>query len=234
MADLEIAVTSASAAAAALAHGADRVELCIALELGGVTPPQAAIDATLEVCAQTHVLVRSRPGDFVYEAEEVDQMCREAAALTRQGVAGVVVGALRPDGRLNLDTIARISDAARAVRPDVAITVHRAIDSSDDPVNAVTDLVSSGLGVIRILTSGGAAAAGDARSTIVGMVAAADGRIQIMAGGGVTLAAIPDLLGAGVDAVHMSAKRKTGGHFTLDPELVEAARALMSDQTERI
>jgi copper homeostasis protein len=65
------------------------------------------------------------------------------------------------------------------------------------------------------------------------MVAAADGRIQIMAGGGVTLAAIPDLLGAGVDAVHMSAKRKTRGHFTLDPELVESARTLMSDQNER-
>lgn len=227
MPELEIAVTSASAAAAAMTRGADRVELCVALEIGGVTPSQALIDATLEACADTHVLVRSRPGDFVYAADEVAQMCREAATITAQGVTGVVIGALRPDGRLDLDTIVRIADAARAVRPDVAITVHRAVDSSSDPVLAVADLVASDLRATRVLTSGGAEAAGDGIATIAGMVAAAEGRIQIMSGGGVTLATIPALVAVGVDAVHMSAKRPCRDFFEVDPELVAEARMLV-------
>lgn len=228
MTALEIAVTTASAAGAALAGGADRVELCTALELGGVTPSQAAIEATLEVCADTHVLVRARPGDFLYDTDEITQMAREAATVTAQGAAGVVVGALRPDGRLDLDAIARIVGAARTVRPDVAVTVHRAVDAAIDPVAAVTDLVGSGLGITRVLTSGGATAAGDGMATIAGMVDAADGRIEVMSGGGVTLATIPALVAVGVDAVHMSAKRPHRDHFTLDHRLVEAASSLIA------
>jgi len=224
---LEIAVTSAAAAAAAIAHGADRVELCTALEVGGVTPSQATVDATLAVCADTHVLVRSRPGDFVYDADEIAQMASDAAAIAEQGAAGVVIGALRPDGRLDLDAITRMGDAARAARPDVAITVHRAIDACISHVGGVEDLLGSGLPITRILTSGGAAAAGEGVVTIADMVGAAGGRIQIMAGGGVTLATIPALVAAGVDAVHMSAKRSRRDHFTMDPELVEAAGALV-------
>lgn len=221
-------MTAASAAGVARVRGADRVELCAALELGGVTPSQAVVDATLEVCAQTHVLVRSRPGDFVYAADEIAQMALEAAAVTAQGAAGVVIGALCSDGRLDLDAIARIADAARTVRPDVAVTVHRAVDAAVDPVAAITDLIDSGIGVVRVLTSGGAVSAGAGIATIASMVAAGKGRIQIMSGGGVTLAAIPALVAAGVDAVHMSAKRPCRDHFVLDPELVEAASTLIA------
>jgi copper homeostasis protein len=227
--DLEIAVTSASAARVAIARGADRVELCTALELGGVTPSQAVIDATLEVCVDTHVLVRGRPGDFVYDADEVIQMARDAAAVTAQGVAGVVIGALDSDGRLDLNTIARIADAARGARSDVVVTVHRAIDASTHPVAAVADLAGSDLAIARVLTSGGAAAAGDGIATIEGMLTAAGGRIQIMSGGGVTLASSPALVAVGVDAVHMSAKRSRRDHFTLDPGLVEAASSLIAE-----
>lgn len=225
-------MTSAPAAGIALARGADRVELCTALEVGGVTPSQALIDATLEVCAETHVLVRLRPGDFVYDADEVAQMSRYATTITNQGAAGVVIGALRTDGRLDLDTIGRLAGAARAVRPDVAVTVHRAVDAGGDPVAAVRDLMASGLGVVRVLTSGGAASAGKGIATIANMVAAAEGRIQIMSGGGVTLAAIPALVAAGVDAVHLSAKRPRRDHFVLDPELVSAARTLIAPSAE--
>lgn len=225
---LEIAVTTASAAGAALAGGADRVELCTALELGGVTPSQAVVEATLEVGIGTHVLVRARAGDFVYDTDEITQMAREATIVTAQGAAGVVVGALRQDGRLDLEAIARIAGAARTARSDVAVTVHRAVDAGIDPVAAVTELRGSGLNVTRVLTSGGAVAAGDGIATIAGMVAAADGGIEIMAGGGVTVATIPALVAAGVDAIHMSAKRPRRDHFTLDHRLVEAARSLIA------
>ncbi|MET0475557.1 MAG: copper homeostasis protein CutC [Mycobacterium sp.] len=225
---LEIAVTSASAAMTAIARGADRIELCSALELGGVTPPEAVIDAALEGGVETHVLVRARPGDFVYDGDEVAQMEREAATIASQGAAGVVIGALRPDGRLDLAAIARIAGAARTARPGVAITVHRAVDSSADPVAAIGDLVGAGLGIGRVLTSGGAAAAGDGIATIAGMIAASDGNLEIMSGGGVTLSSIPGLVAAGVDAVHMSAKRRLRDHFVLDPQLVAAASALLA------
>src|SRR4051794_35655447 len=140
---LEIAVTTASAAAAALAGGADRVELCTALEIGGVTPSQTVLQGTPEGGIGPHLLGRARAGDFVYDTDEIAQMAREAAIVTAQGAAGVVVGALRPDGRLDLDAIARIVGAARTVRPDVAVTVHRAVDAGIDPVAAVTDLMGS-------------------------------------------------------------------------------------------
>jgi copper homeostasis protein len=105
--------------------------------------------------------------------------------------------------------------------------VHRAVDASADPIGAVDDLLDAGLPVTRILTSGGADAAGDAAATIAAMVAGAGRRIQIMAGGGVTTATIPDLLAAGVDAIHLSAKRSRRDHFVLDSEVVAAARALV-------
>jgi copper homeostasis protein len=223
---LEIAVTSHTAAATALALGADRVELCSALELGGVTPSQALVEATLEAGGPTHVLVRSRPGDFVYATDDVQLMCREARAVVRAGAAGVVIGALTPAGELDLAAITAMADAARTVRPDVEITVHRAIDASADPVRCAEALAASGLAPTRLLTSGGAEAVGDALDVVRAMVAAA-GPIQVMAGGGVTPAVIPALLGTGVAAVHLSAKRTVREHWELDPAVAAAAVAAM-------
>ncbi|HEY0248079.1 MAG TPA: copper homeostasis protein CutC [Gryllotalpicola sp.] len=220
---LEIAVTSDAAAAVAVAQGADRVELCVALELGGVTPSQGLVEATLDTGAETHVLVRSRPGDFVYDAEEIALMAREAAAIARAGAAGVVIGALTPAGGLDLAAIGAMADAARTVRPDIVITIHRAVDASTDPMRAASALAASGLAPTRILSSGGREAAGDGAATLAGMVAAA-GPIQVMAGGGVTIASIPTLLSAGVAAVHLSAKRRIGDHLALDAGLVASAR----------
>ena len=221
---LEIAVTAPTAAATALALGADRVELCSALELGGVTPSQALLEAALEAGGETHVLVRSRPGDFVYAADEVELMRREARAVVRAGAAGVVIGALTPAGELDLEAIAAIADAAREARSDVQITVHRAIDASADPVRCAAALATSPLAPTRLLTSGGAEAVGDALDVVRAMVAAA-GPVQVMAGGGVTPAVIPALLGVGVAAVHLSAKRTVREHWELDPAVAAAARA---------
>ncbi|MFC4242335.1 copper homeostasis protein CutC [Gryllotalpicola reticulitermitis] len=223
---LEIAVTSDLAAALAQAHGADRVELCTALELGGVTPSQAAIEATVETGAQTHVLVRCRAGDFVYDDDEVRLMCREAADVVRAGAAGVVIGALDAAGELDLAAIERMADAARSARSDVSVTVHRAIDASADPVRSAARAAASAVRATRILTSGGRPSAGDAVDVITRMVAAA-GAVQVMAGGGVTVDAIPRLTAAGVAAVHLSAKRRERDHWSLDPAIVAAARAAL-------
>ncbi|WP_022882553.1 copper homeostasis protein CutC [Gryllotalpicola ginsengisoli] len=228
---LEIAVAAPHAARIAVQHGADRVELSAALELGGVTPSQALVEQTLEACAETHVLVRCRAGDFVYDADEVALMRAEAAAVVRAGAAGVVIGALTPDGGLDLDATRAVADAALTVR-DVEITVHRAIDASRDPVRAAADLAHSALRPARILTSGGHEAAGEGAAVIAAMAQAAPG-IEIMAGGGVTAATIPTLLAAGAAAVHLSAKRRERDHLTIDAALVASARRAVDAHNAR-
>jgi copper homeostasis protein len=197
---LEIAVTSPAGARIALAGGADRVELCVALELGGVTPSQALVEAAVAAGLPVHVLVRCRPGDFRYDADEIALMTAEVRSVLAAGAAGVVVGALTGSGSLDTAAIRRWADAAGTAE----VTLHRAIDRSADPVAAAA--VAAELGLTRILTSGGAATAGAGVATIERMAAAAPG-IQVMAGGGVRTADIPALVAAGAAAVHLSAKR---------------------------
>lgn len=237
---LEIAVTSPAGAIVARDGGADRVELCVGLELGGLTPSQALVEATHETGIPAHALVRSRPGGFVYDDDEIDLMVREARTVLRSGAAGVVVGALRPDGSLDVEALARFVDAARSVSAAAEVTLHRAIDHAADPVAAVAALEA--LGFTRVLTSGAAPTAVAGAATITRMVAAA-GAVQVMAGAGVTPADVPALVATGAAAVHLSAKRPApdsahagvpmGGaddgsaHFLTDLDVVRAARAAL-------
>uniref|UniRef100_A0AAU2VLL1 PF03932 family protein CutC n=1 Tax=Streptomyces sp. NBC_00008 TaxID=2903610 RepID=A0AAU2VLL1_9ACTN len=238
---LEIAVTSPAGARAARENGADRVELCTALELGGLTPSAALVEAVAAVGLPVQVLVRCRPGDFVHDAEEIALMAAEVRSVIASGAAGVVIGALTADGALDTDAVARLAEAARASGRPVEVTLHRAVDQSADPVATAALLPS--LGLTRVLTSGGAPAAAEGLAVIGAMVAAAPG-VQVMAGGGVRLADIPALASAGVASVHLSAKTRAprrlgsswiplgaGGasaeqdtHFVTDPEVVAQAR----------
>lgn len=232
---LEIAVGSARDAGVAGAAGADRVELCAALELGGVTSSIAEIEAAVATGIPVSVLVRSRPGGFVYDDSEKRIMLADARRALSAGAAGVVIGALTESGAVDLEFTRRMTDAVAATTPHAEITFHRAIDHSSDPVAAVAQLAA--LGITRILTSGKAAVARDGIALIRTM-AAIDGRPEIMVGGGVALDDIRLVLAAGVDAIHLSAKRivrgvtpgislgtqDAGTHFAVDPAIVRAAR----------
>lgn len=210
---LEIAVTSLAGARTALAEGADRVELCTALEIGGVTPSQGLTEAVVATGVPVHALVRARGGDFVYDDADLAVMEREVRTLVAAGVAGVVVGALQADGSLDVDTVVRLASAAReaaGVRPAelggprLDVTVHRAVDRAASPVDAVAALAS--LGVDRVLTSGGASRARDGlTSGVLPYMVAAAGGVEVMAGGGVRLDDVAALVEAGVAAVHLSA-----------------------------
>ncbi|OIH99793.1 MULTISPECIES: copper homeostasis protein CutC [unclassified Curtobacterium] len=234
---LEIAVTSPAGAVVARDGGADRVELCVGLELGGLTPSQALVEATHETGIPAHALVRCRPGGFVHTPDEIALMEREVRAVLRSGAAGVVVGALRADRTLDRDALRRFVDAARSVSATAEVTLHRAVDHAIDPVTAAATVAD--LGFTRVLTSGGAPTAAAGAVTIARMVEAA-GPVQVMAGAGVTPHDVPALVRAGVAAVHLSAKRPAadsahdgvpmGGaddgsaHFVTDAEVVAAAR----------
>ncbi|WP_227878495.1 copper homeostasis protein CutC [Arthrobacter dokdonensis] len=227
---LEIAVTGAAGARIAQNAGADRVELCSALELGGVTPSQGTVERVLAATGGgfgIHVLVRPRPGNFVYDADDVATAEAEAAALALQGVHGIVLGALDEARGIDIPTTQRLINAARSINPQMGITFHRALDHTLDPLGAIEVLAA--LEIDRVLTSGQAAAAGDGVEMLSAMVATARGRLEVMAGGGVTIAGLKALLcTTGVAAAHLSAKvpgRRAasasvslGSAATLDPD----------------
>ncbi|MFD4420938.1 copper homeostasis protein CutC [Agromyces sp. NPDC058484] len=233
---VEIAVQDVAGVRIALEEGAARVELCQALGVGGLTASAGLIEATVAAAAEAgttgfvHVLVRPRGGGFVYDADEFDTIARDIRTAVGLGADGVVVGALTESGELDLDAIARFIEAAG----DADVTVHRAVDASGRPLEAVAAV--AGLGVRRVLTSGGAA---DCRAglSMLQAMAAASGALEVMAGGGVRIPDIADLAAVGVDAVHLSARGTTtqggasgpGGGVTgfdvTDPGLVRAAVA---------
>jgi copper homeostasis protein len=234
---VEIAVQDVAGVRIALEAGAARVELCQALEVGGLTPSAALVEAAVEAAAAAsapafvHVLVRPRGGGFVYDADELDQVVRDIRFARALGAAGVVIGALTDAGALDRPAIERF----RAAADDVEVTVHRAVDAAADPLAAVASLM--GLGVQRVLTSGGASDCRSGLAALTAMVAATRGTLQIMAGGRVRLGDISALADAGVDAVHLSARRRVlhggpsgpgggeAGFDATDPELVHAAVA---------
>lgn len=199
---LEICVDDAAGVDAAVAGGADRIELCSALELGGLTPSAALLDHALRTGCPVHMMIRPRAGGFVYGEDDVALMVEEIGRAGARGVDGVVVGALRPDGELNREALGRFRDAAR----DVAIVLHRAIDLVPDPVAAVGHAIA--LGYDKILSSGCAPIAIEGMTTLAAMVAAAGERLSVIAGSGVTPDNVERIIaGTGVREVHGSASR---------------------------
>lgn len=197
---LEICVDDADGVAAVVAAGADRIELCGALGLGGLTPSAALVAHAVESGVPVHAMVRPRDGDFRFGAADITLATDEIRRLVAMGVAGVVVGAMADDRRLDLDLLARWRDAAAGV----AIVLHRAVDLVADPVEAVEQVAA--LGYDHILTSGGAATAEQGADVIASMVEAAAGRLSIIAGSGVSADNVATLIArTGVDAVHASA-----------------------------
>ena len=213
---VEIAVQSVDGARVAREHGATRVELCQGLVLGGLTPSVGAVgvavsDARAAGATDVHVLIRPRPGDFVFSRSDRYVMERDIDEFGRLGVAGVVVGALTEGGTLDRQTIRSLVDAAG----DLTVTFHRAIDIAVGGASLISELAE--LGVQRILTSGRAASSVDGLDVLSEFVRESAGRVEIMAGGGVTIESIPALAAIGVDAVHLSARAAADRTFGSGP-----------------
>jgi copper homeostasis protein len=198
---VEACVETITDALAAQDAGADRIELCVSLHEGGVTPSAGLIAACSEALAiPVHVLVRPRAGDFVYGAREVDICLRDIAAAKTAGAAAVVVGALTAQGTLDLP---RLADFVRAARP-LTVGVHRAFDGIVDQAAALEQLVT--LGVDVVLTSGRAPTAMEGADRLKALVTQAAGRIQVLAGGKVSVGNVRPLVArTGVPAVHARA-----------------------------
>ena len=149
---LEVCIDSLASARAAIAGGADRLELCSALLAGGLTPYTALLQQIREESdIPVRCLMRPRAGDFLYAPEELEQMCRQITELKRWGADGFVIGCLKPDGTLDQEALLPLMEAADGA----GLTLHRAIDVSRDPMETYHQ--AKELGIDTVLTSGTAA-----------------------------------------------------------------------------
>lgn len=199
---LEIAAGSLASALSAQESGADRVELCDALESGGLTPSYGALGCARDrLRIPLFVLVRPRAGDFLYSAQDADVMLRDIEGCVRLGCDGIVVGALEPDGGVD-EPLCRQFVAAAGALP---VTFHRAFDAVRDPATALERVIA--LGFARVLTSGGRATATEGEARIATHVRQADGRLDIMPGAGIDASNIARLATVtGAREFHASAK----------------------------
>ena len=199
---IEGCVDSYASAMAAAAGGADRLELCANLAIGGTTPSPALFKQVQRDCAvKINVLIRPRFGDFLYSQPEMEEMCTEIRAFRTMGANGVVIGALTPEGMLDTDKMRRLMDCAG----EMEVTLHRAFDMTRNPLEALE--AAAALGCRTILTSGQASGALAGLEVLRMLHAHAAGRIDIMAGCGVkkeNIRAIFD--GAGITSFHTTGR----------------------------
>jgi copper homeostasis protein len=198
---LEICIETIASAIAAKNGGADRLEVCGSLALGGITPGLGLVERCVALGGiGVMMMVRPHSGSFCYSEDELGTMRREIQTAKELGVQGVVFGALAADGNVDREGCARLIDFARPLEA----TFHRAFDLSVDPMASLDDLLD--LGFDRLLTSGQAKTAGEGADLIRAMVQRAGDRLSIVVGGGVRPETIGDLLSTGAREFHASAR----------------------------
>ena len=216
---LEVCVDSTASALAAKRGGADRLELCADLIIGGTTPSPALLrQVKAETGLPVRALLRPRFGDFCYDRYELAQMAECAAELVAAGADGIVTGVLTPAGALDTDALRPIYAAARQAAEKahrtVDCTLHRAFDVCCDPFAALE--AAKQLGLATILTSGQAASAPQGAALLRQLVEVAGQEVEILVGAGVSADNIPALTGA--RAFHLSGKQVLDSRMTFRRE----------------
>ncbi len=245
---LEICVDSLASARAAVAGGADRLELCSALLAGGLTPYEGLLrQIKAESNIEVRCLMRTRPGDFLYTPEERELLRMQILQMKEAGADGFVIGCLTAEGDLDMDAMKPLVEACG----DKGITLHRCIDVSRDVEKTYRD--ARELGIDTVLTSGAAASCKLGKETIGKLIVLRDqiGGPEILVGAGVNASVIRDFRKEfpGARAFHMSGKmelesfmkfRREGVPMGLpgldewhiqqtDPVAVKAARMAMDE-----
>ena len=207
---IEICAEGIDGLVAAQAGGADRVELCASLLEGGLTPSAGVIKQALAVAMiPFYVIIRPRGGDFLYSELEFLTMLDDVGTCREMGVAGVVIGCLTADGRIDEKRMTELVEAARPMK----VTCHRAFDMTRDPAEAIEALVRCG--VDRVLTSGQRDTALEGIDALRRTHEAARGRIVVMACGGLDESNIAEVLQrSGADELHFAAPAKTQSGMT--------------------
>lgn len=161
--------------------GANRIELCENLAVGGTTPSYGTVKICLEkLSIPVFPMIRARSGNFVYSKEEIKIMKEDIKIFKELGVNGVVLGCLTSDNKIDLELTKELVDLACPME----VTFHKAIDEITNPLDYIDDLAN--IGIKRILTSGGEATALEGKDLINQMIKKSNGRIKIVVAGKVT------------------------------------------------
>lgn len=215
----ELCAESLEAARVAAKVGADRVELCTGLAWGGITPESMLLPASLvSVGVPVHVLIRPREGNFVFSRCEFVEMQQQIEQAREAGASGVAIGVLLPDGRVDVER----SRALAAFARPMAVTFHRAFDHTRDLSEALEDVIATGAD--SLLTSGGAADVLSGAEVIGRLLRQAEARVQIIAGGGLQLENLVQVVRrSGICSLHGSLIRRAGKPSAeLNLEVLEA------------
>jgi copper homeostasis protein len=198
---LEVCVDSPEGLAAAIKGGADRIELCSSLAVGGLTPAPGLMALAAQVPAPVYAMIRPRAGSFVFDRDNETAMLADIDAVRAAGLAGVVLGASLDDGSLDMALLQRLRKHAQGL----GITLHRAIDLVPDPVEALEQAIS--LQAERILTSGLKRTAPEGLALLKDLVERAGDRISIMPGSGIRASNVEEVLRqTGAREVHSSCR----------------------------
>ncbi|HDR1020860.1 TPA: copper homeostasis protein CutC [Pasteurella multocida] len=199
---LEVCIDNIESALTAEQAGADRLELCGCLSVGGVTPPYSLIKSAVNlVKIPCYVMIRPRAGDFLFSSNEVQMMLDDIQIAKDLGAKGIVIGALTENAKIDLKTCEKLVSAANGL----GVTFHRAFDLCQDPFESLEQIIA--LGCERILTSGQKATALQGKNLLKQLVEQANDRIKIMAGAGVnTENALEIISETNVQELHLSGK----------------------------
>ncbi len=224
---LECCVDCVESALAAKQGGADRLELCANLLIGGTTPDINLYHRIRETCdILINVLIRPRFGDFCYTDEEFEIIRRDVKMFREAGADGVVIGILKPDGSLDVERMAILMEEAKGM----SVTLHRAFDVCSDPMLALRQ--SKELGIDTILTSGQKNTALEGRDLLTTLVKEAAGEIDILIGSGVKDSVIEPLAKqTGATSFHMSGKITLDSPMVYRKEDVSMGLPLVSEYT---
>ena len=198
----EICANSVASCIAAQEGGADRVELCSGIPEGGTTPSFGMIrKARASIDIALNIIIRPRGGDFLYTADELEEMVHDIRIAKELGADGLVFGCLTKEGDIDMEAMSVLMEAAAGL----PVTFHRAFDHSADPMRALQDIID--LGCARILTSGCRPTAMQGSSLLAELVKAAGDRIIIMPGCGVNESNIAEIARlSGAREFHFSAR----------------------------
>jgi copper homeostasis protein len=197
---IEAAIDSIASAERAVAEGADRLEVCANLGVGGLTPSTRLLRHCLTLGVPCLAMVRHRAGDFVYGAAEVANIHATAREMCEAGAAGTVFGILRRDSRIDAHATRGLVEIAAGKQT----VFHRAFDATPDAVAALDTLIACG--VTRVLTAGQASSAVEGADMLAALKAHAAGRIEILAGGGVRAPNVVELVRrSGLKQIHARA-----------------------------
>ena len=202
--EIEVCIDNLESLHNALSGGANRIELCSSLALGGLTPSFGMMKQAARISSvPVYAMIRPRQGDFIFDDDDMLCMLEDIEACANAGLDGVVLGVLAPNGSIDMPKMQRLADKAHSF--ELGITFHRAIDQSSDFQAALEQIIT--LGCERVLTSGLAVNAGQGIDVLAAMVKQADGRIDIMAGAGVNAANAKMIQSTTqVPALHLSGK----------------------------